>query len=277
MVKNRKIKTITVSVHDPVFKPGKFESNLKPSKDSFFYESYFNRQGKLIRKNTFNAKAILQSKMVFSYDQHGNNTECLVYHSDGSLASKKVCTFNTKNQLVEANESDAYGKVINKRITTNDSAGYRSLTTYERINGRLVKTVESVFDTNDNNVMNNYYSNEVLDLKEILQYDTKRNVVQTIQSYPLLNEQTIVRADYDEHDNKIGEIILKNNLVTTKTIYRYDSKHNLIDAYRHGVLGTLEGHHRYVFEFDSEGNWTKRIDLFNGRPISVSVRRLEYY
>jgi hypothetical protein len=277
VAERRKIKMIMESVHDPIFKPGKFESSLKPSKDSLFYESYFNRQGKLIKRNTFNAKAILQTKMVFNYDKLGNNTECLVYHSDGSLASKKVCTFNSKNQLTEAHESDANGKVINKMITTNDSAGYRSLTSYQRINGRLVKTLESVLDTNDNNVANNYFSDGLVELREIRQYDAKGNVVETFRLYPLLNEETIVRCDYDEHNNKTGEIILKNNLVTTKTIYRYDSKHNLTDAYRYGVLGTLEGHHRYVFEFDSEGNWTKRIDLFNGRPVSVSVRRLEYY
>src|SRR5688572_30334592 len=71
-VGNRKIKMIMESVHDPIFKTGKFESSAKPSKNSSFYESHFSKKGILVRRNTFNSNAVLQSKIIFNYDQHDN-------------------------------------------------------------------------------------------------------------------------------------------------------------------------------------------------------------
>jgi YD repeat-containing protein len=276
-VGNRKIKMVLESVHDPIIRAGKFESSQKLSKDSFFYESYFDKKGRLVRKNTFNLKAVLVSKIVFNYDKRGNNTDRLVYHSDGSLSSKSVSTFDSKNRLIEVCEFDAFGKIISKKVTTHDSVGHRILTSYEKINRGIVKTEERVFDNDENNVENSYFSNETLTLREIQEYDRNGNLLETIKYYPLEDEQSITRFKYDEQNNKIEEAVLKNNLVTTKTIYRYDDKNILTETFRYGVKGTLEVHYRYVFEFDADGNWTKRIDLFNDKPTAVLVRRIEYY
>jgi YD repeat-containing protein len=274
---NRKIKMVIESVHDPIIRAGKFESGQKLSKNSFFYESYFDKKGRLVRRNTFNLKAVLVSKIIFYYDKRGNNTDRLAYHSDGSLSGKSVSTFDSANRLIEFHEFDAFEKIISKKVTTYDSAGHRILTSYERINRRLVKTEERVFNNDENNVANSYFSNETLTLEEIQEYDRNGNLLETIQYYPLEDEQSITRFKYDEQNNKVEETVLKNNLVTTKTIYRYDDKNNLTETYRYSVKGTLEAHHRHVFEFDAEGNWTKRIDLFNDKPTAVLARRIEYY
>jgi len=276
-VGNRKIKMVMESVHDPIIRAGQFESSQKLSKNSFFYESYFDNKGRLVSRNTFNLKAVLVSKIVFHYDKHGNNVESLVYHSDGSLSSKSVRKFDSLNRLVELHELDAFEKIISKKVTTHDSLGQRIFTTYERINSRLVKSLESIFDNNENNVANYYFSNGTLTLKETQTHDITGNLLETIQYYPLEGTPTIIRFKFDEQNNKVEEAVLKNNLVTTKTIYRYDSKNNLTETFRYGVQGTLEAHHRYVFEFDADSNWTKQIDLFNDRPTSVLVRRIEYY
>jgi hypothetical protein len=276
-VGNRKIKVIMESIHDPILKAGNFEVSPKLSKNSFPQESYFNQKGILLRKSIFNSKGNLESKILFKYDKNNNNIECIAYHSDGSLASKKVNKFDFENKLIESIEFDAREKITSKRATRYDSAGYRILTSYERASGRLVKTLESVFDKHENNVANYYFSDEELASTETKQYDVNGNLFETIQYYPLTNEQVITRFKYDKQNNIVGVVVLKNNLVTTKTIHRYDVKNNLTETFSYGVMGTLEGHHKYLYEFDAESNWTKRINVFNDQPTSVLRRRIEYF
>ena len=276
-VGNRKIKLMMESIHDPILKAGNFEVSPKLSKNSFPHESYFDQKGMLLRKNTFNSKGNLESKILFKYDRNNNNIECIAYHSDGSLASKKVNKFDFENKLIEGSEFDAREKIVSRKTARYDSAGYRILTSYERIRGGLIKTLESVFDKNENHCANYYFSDEVLESKEIKRYDVNGNLFETIQYYPLTNEQIVTRFKYDQQNNKVEVVILKNNLVTTKTIYRYDSKNNLTETFSYGVMGTLEGHHKYLYEFDAEGNWTKRINIFNNQPTTVLRRRIKYF
>jgi hypothetical protein len=273
---NKKIKVMMESIHDPILKAGKFKVSPKLSKDSFLYESYFNKSGTLVRRSAFNLKANLQSSVLFKYDKNNNNIECITYSSNGSLASKKVNKFDSENKLIEGYEFDAREKVIGK-TTRNDSADYQILTCFEWISRGLVKTLESVFDKNGNNVANYYFSDRALESKEIIRYDINRNLLETIQHNLLTNEQIVTRFKYDEQNNKVEVIVLKNNLVTSKTMSTYDSRDNLTETFSYGVQGTLKGHHKYLYEFDAEGNWTKRINIFNDRPTSVSIRQIEYY
>jgi hypothetical protein len=273
---NIKIKMMMESIHDPILKAGKFKVSPKLSKDSFLYESYFNKSGTLVRRSAFNLKANLQSSVLFKYDKNNNNIECITYNSNGSLASKKVNKFDSENKLIEGYEFDDRKKIIGK-TTRNDSAGYQVFTCYEWISRELVKTLERVFDKNGNNVANYYFSDRALESKEIRRYDTNRNLLETIQHYPLTREQIVTRFKYDEQNNKVEDIVLKNNLVTSKTMSKYDARNNLTETFSYGVQGTLKGHHKYLYEFDTEGNWTKRINIFNDRPTSVSIRQIEYY
>lgn len=274
---DRKIKVITELIHDPILKAGKFEVSAKPSKDSISNESYFNEKGLLLKQNTYNSKANLESKVLFKYDENNNNIERTTYHYDGSLASRKVNKFDRGNKLVESHEFDVYGKVTNKKTTSYDSAGHRILTSYEWMSRGLVKTLESVFDNSDNNVANLYFSDDALASREIKHYDVKGNVVETIQYFPLTNEQVATRCKYNKQRNKVEVIVFNNNLAKSRTLFRYDAKNNLTEILSYGVLGTLESHHQYLYEFDAENNWIKRIHVFNKQPSSVLVRRIEYF
>jgi hypothetical protein len=274
---DRKIKVITDLVHDPILKAGKFEVSAKLSKDSISNESYFNEKGLLLKQNTYNSKANLESKILFKYDENNNNIESVTYRYDGSLVSKKVNKFNDENKLIESQEFDVYGKVTNKKTTSYDSAGNRILTSYEWKSRGLVKTLESVFDSSENNVANFYFSDDALASREIKHYDVNGDVVETIQYFPLTNEQVATRCKYDKQRNKVEAIVFNNNLAKSRTLFRYDAKNNLTEILSYGVLGSLESHHEYLYEFDAENNWIKRIHVFNEQPSSVLVRRIEYY
>lgn len=272
----RKIKMIMESVHDPIIKGGKFKVNPKLSKDSLLYESYFNKSGILVKRSAFNLKANLQSSVLFKYDKDNNNIECIAYNSNGTVASKKINKFDAENKLMESYEFDDRGKVICK-TTRNDSSGYKIFKSYKWISRGLDKTLESVFDKNGNNVANYYFSERTLESQEIRRYDINRNLLEIIQHHPTTNEQIVTRFKYDKQNNKVGAIVLRNNLVTSKTIFNYDTRNNLTETFNYEVQGTLKGHHKYFYEFDGEGNWTKRINTFNDRPTAVSIRQIEYY
>jgi len=276
-VGNKKIKKITELIHDPILRAGKFEISPKLSRNSFPYESYFNQEGILLRKSTFNSKANLESKILFKYDVNNNNIACIAYHANGSLVSKTINKFDSENKLVESHEFDAREKIIRKKTARYDSAGYRIVTTYELTHRKLVKTLEGFFDKNENNIANYYFSDDELQRNEIKQFDLSGNLLETIQYYPLTNEQVIIRYKYDQRNNEVESVVLKNHLVTTKTIFRYDERNNLTEKSCYGVQGTLEGQHKFVYEYDAAGNWIKRINIFNDRPTSVLRRQIVYY
>lgn len=272
----RKIKMIMESVHDPIIKAGKFKVSPGLSKDSLLYESYFNKSGILVKRSAFNLKANLQSSVLFKYDKENNNIECIAYNSNGSVASKKINKFDAENKLMDGYEFDDRGKVICKTART-DSADFKIFTSYKWISRGLVKILESVFDKNGNNIANYYFSERTLKSQEIRRYDISTNLLEIIQHYPITNEQIVTRFKYDDQNNKVEAIVLRNNLVTSKTMFKYDTRNNLTETFNYEVQGTLKGHHEYFYEFDTEGNWTKRINTFNNRPTAVSIRRIEYY
>ena len=273
----RKIKTVRESIHDPFVRNRKVEYRSKISDDSFINSSTFNEDGKVVKESRFNSKGNLQSKVIHKYDKNGNLLESDFYNQTESLISKKINTFNSADRLISSNEIDTDEQLLAKETASFDNEGNRILENYRLLNGVFTKIQESVFDRHENNIENAYFNNGTLVRKEINTYDSSHNKIETIVFLASRNEQDITRCMYDKQNNKIEEVVTKNNLMISKTHSRYDKGNNVIEILAYGINSNLQKHQKLQYQYDDANRWIRQITIVNGRPTSVILREIEYY
>ena len=98
-------------------------------------------------------------------------------------------------------------------------------------------------------------------------------------------------SEYDEKGNKIARTLTypNKNRVEHET-WKYDEKGNMTEWKEEGALYRTYG---YTYEYDSQGNWTKRTQVENNYeewntktkkmdyrdnvPVAIATRTIEYY
>jgi hypothetical protein len=273
----KQIKELRESTHEPYIKAGKIEYRSKIAEFSFLTSSVFNEQGQLIKESRFNSKGNLEWKAINKYDDRGNVIERYVYNPSGYLLSKKINAFDTSGKLIGSNELDDDENPLSKQISSFDSEGNQILATYKMVRGNSVKTVESVFDQRNRNIENSYFTNGSLESKDIHGYDSLGNCIEFTQFYPVRNEQNTIRYKYDKQNNKIEEVRVRNNFITSRSLSRYDKKNNVVETSTYGVMGNLITQQKHQYQYDDEGQWTKQIIMINNNPTSVILHEIEYY
>lgn len=201
---NQKVKSVLESLYDPVGNDDTFEYSPKVSEHSLISRLIFNNSGLLLIESKFDSKGNLVLKAVFKYDNASNAIQLDFYKPDGSLSSKIINTFDSSNKLIERTEINAEHKIISKQIAKLDSNGNRIITTFKLTKGKFVKTLESAFDKRNLNVLNNHFTNEALESKDIYMYDLSGNKIRS--SYSIISAgfiQSIGSAmDADFTDNE---------------------------------------------------------------------------
>lgn len=273
----RQIKELRESTHEPFIKAGKIEYRSKIAEFSFLTSSVFNEKGQLIKESRFNSKGNLEWKAINKYDVHGNVIERDVYNPVGYLLSKKISAFDAKGKLIGSKEFDADENLLSKETSSFDSDGNQILVTYKLTKGNSIKTVERVFDQRNRNIENSYFTNGSLESKDIRGYDSIENCIEFTEFYPLRNEQNTIRYRYDKQNNKIEEVSSRNNLVTSRSLSRYDKKNNLVETSTYGVMGNLITQQKHQYQYDDEGQWIRQIIMINNNPTSVILHEIEYY
>ncbi len=265
------------SIHDPIKNSEVVEYRPEISENSFLIRSVFNQKGDLLRKDKLNSRGNVEESETLKYDERNNKIESTVYHIRDVL-SKRVSKFNDWNKLIEINEFDSYGKRIGKQISWFDATGKRIDQVLTLFGGVLVITSESVFDEREHNIENYYFSDETLTSKEINRYDSQGNRIETIQYYPFKKVERITHFKYDSLHNNIETIVLNGSLmIESRAIMKYDEKHNVVERFTYGIKGNLKEHVQHKYEYNEVGHWTKDITFINKKPISVTLRVLEYY
>lgn len=273
----KKIKVIMETMHDPIEIDGVVDNHPEISNNSFISQSVFDTKGNLLRKDQFNSRGNREWRMIFKYDKLNNLTESTTYHFK-AVTSKRIYKYNTSNKLLESNAFDEKGKNTEQEIVQLDSNGQTIKAMYSFEKGALVKTSESYIDEKGNNVENYYFTDGRLTGKEINQYDLFGNRIETKLQFPLKREERITHYKYDSLNNNIETIVLNGSLmIESKIITRFDDRHNVVELIQYGLKGNVKERITHRYEYDLEGNWIKDITFVNKKPVSVRVRKIEYY
>jgi hypothetical protein len=84
-----------------------------------------------------------------------------------------------------------------------------------------------------------------------------------------------------KYDEK-GNMIEKNEYdsdgsLDRKETYKYDEKGNKIEKNEYDSDGSLDRKETYQYEYDKAGNWIKKIEFRNEKPVYIYEREYEYY
>jgi hypothetical protein len=232
---NRTVKSVLESIYDPVGNDDTFEYSPKVSEHSYISRLVFNNGGLLLSESKFDSKGNLILKAVFKYDNKGNAIQLDFYKPDGSLSSKILNTFDSSNKLIERMETNAEHKIISKQIAKLDSNGNRIVTTYKLTKGKFSKTLECAFDKTNLNVLNNYFTNEAIESKDIYTYDSKGNKIRSgysiVSAGSIQNIESVIDTDFIDSESYPNEDAIKSN-----EMHDYDAEGNRIETVQYFPL-----------------------------------------
>jgi hypothetical protein len=273
---NPKIKQISESEHDPVRQENEVDHRSTISRNSPIITSTFYPNGLPESKSRFNSMGNLELRVTYKYDGLKRNTEIATYGPNGQLVQKKVNTFDASGNLAETSEVDASGRVTSREIMI-DTASHIIRRGYQLLNGTMMKISERTFDEHGNNTLARYFLNGKLTQKDSSIFDASANRIETTEYHPAKNLEVTTRWRYDNNRNPVEVLVLKNNIVTTRTVSQYDSLNNVLETKIYGITGQVWTHKKFMYEFDQAGNWTEQVIMIKGTPSRVIVRHIIYY
>ncbi len=295
---NRRVKSVLESIYDPVGNDDTFECTPKVSEHSFISRLIFNNNGLLYSESKFDSKGNLVLRVIFKYDNKGNAKQLDFYKADGSVSIKITSTFDSSNKLIERMETNAEHQVIGKRVAKPDSNGNRIVTTFKLSKGKFVKILECAFDKMNFNVLNNYFTNEALERKDIYSYDLNGNRMQAshtfisagsiqqiestietdfIDSESYQNEEALKKSDmhdYDANGNRIETIQyfpLTNRRITTQ--YKHDKNRIEIATLTTSLMVSV----KKIVKYDGKGNVSESFKYGIGGRLEEHQRHLYEY
>jgi hypothetical protein len=233
------------------------EMNLK-GKVKTIKETSFNATDKfgVITKGSRSEKSNSKYDTYTIFNNKGNIVEENIYRSVDYLCYKIIYNYDNyglkKEKLTyyldgklrekEIYEYDSEGKIILEK-TYNSEGKYTYRCDFKYENGNVIETKMFEFEyyANSFNYNGKYTSN----------YDEYNNLVE-INSYDF------------------------NNKLMYKRFYKYDNKLNIIEESYNDVQESDIRTTTYQFEFDSKGNWIRRIDFSNTIPEYIVEREIEY-
>jgi hypothetical protein len=182
------------------------------------------------------------------FNEKGNEIEENEYKLDGSLYNRAICKYDVKDNRIEM---DFY----------NSENCFLEKFTYN-------------YDDKGNMIEKNGYSfDDSLWSKIIYKYDLNGNNIEESNSkYKYIYK-------YDDKGNKTEYYNCLDSSFFTKTIYKYDEKGNYIEEIIYNLDGSIYSKYTFKYEYDSYGNWLKKIRYKGERKTLclVTEREITYY
>ncbi|MDF1673197.1 MAG: hypothetical protein P1U41_06805 [Vicingaceae bacterium] len=190
-------------------------------------------------------KHIYNKEFLFNLD--GFKIEQNDYIPDGTLANRIMYLYQN-NQLVEYNEYDSQGLLFGTGKYEIGEDGNPKRLNYKTSDGRYNWSETYKYD-DDNNIIevDHFRTENSLDSKEIY----------TFNDDGFLSASELLRD---------GELVSKNSFTTDKDGSRTEM-----------IYGADSSKYTYIYNYDSKGNWVKKIVFKNDSPSGVLIREIEYF
>jgi len=218
--------------------------NLKGDVKSFREIKFLAVDNFSIISNGEKIRHIYNQEVLFNLD--GNQIEKNEYIPDGTLANRTVYLYR-QDQLVEYNNYDSQGMLFGTGKYLTDEEGIVIRLDYKTTDGRYNWSESYQYDDNGNlTEVKRFKTEEVIDTRELYAFDNKGNI-------------------------KESEFHRESKLIS-KNIYKYDGGGDYNELnFGDSVMYT------YKYNYDSKGNWIKKIVFENNNPSGILLREIEYF
>lgn len=183
--------------------------------------------------------------MLFNLD--GYLIEENDYIPDGTLANRTMFLYKN-DKLIEYNEYDSQGMLFGTGKFELDEKGLPQKLVYKTNDGRYNWSKAFTYDSNGNIIQVDLLSSTgVLESKELYTYNT---------------DDFLVESEL----HKDQKLISKNS-------YKNDEGGSIVEMNYSGDSSTFT----YIYNYDSKGNWIKKIVFENNVPSGILIREIEYF
>ena len=269
----------TETVSYVVNSPGYSQENGKKmcySEGLKLYNAYGNYESVTVN----DVLCLVKERREYSYNKQNKITQVKTTDKNSSVMNLVIYNYDPQNRYISSTESknnvvieNTYCKYEgnNRRIYTtithrDDGSTATENAICQYINGRIVKEEATTTYSNNSDIelvvktyndsglitINTTYENSKLRWQYVKYYDSKMRVVKW------------VNANFD-------------NGYTVTEIYTYDSHNNVLSETNYYTSGAQSTRHNYNYEYDSNGNWTKKTDSNENGFSVVTYRTIKYY
>lgn len=236
-----KVKTVRTIEHFP-------EQNETKS-----WETNFNTKGYVTDVKALNEQQMILNYVLFEYDKHDNQIGTGTFTDKGGSAGRSVASYQLGNKTEETfyDENGALKQrgeyVYDKKRNLIEASSYFP-------DGLLLGKIKYIYDSKGNNTERLSYDPEgVMYEKSVYKYDAKGNVIEI-------------------------RILDGEGLLLSKYLYKYDKQGNPIEELVYGATDDiLLGKMTTNYEYDSSGNWVRKIVTSDNKPVTISEQQIEYY
>ena len=122
-------------------------------------------------------------------------------------------------------------------------------------------------------------SNDYIDEVATFKYDKKGNNIERRRSETDGNLLRKAAFKYDALGNKTEEVNISfDDSTHERKTFKYDKDNNMVEEFSFTSDDSVVHQYRYKYlEFDTAGNWLKRMQTEKNIPQSLTIREFEYY
>lgn len=208
----------------------------------------YNRNNLLIRRQTFEASGSNRHVFNYDYDNQNNLSEETWLNSDNSFRLKIKYKYDDKNNLTEKCDVLANG------FTKKEIYSYNEM-------GVIINS----------NIQNSNSENNC-------KYDEKGNILEE-NRYDHTGKLTDnLKYKYDLNGNKIERTWLRPAWdISAKSSYEYNENDLFIKETIYNKDGSISSIIQFVYEYDKNRNWIKKIELKDNEPKFITIREIDYF
>jgi len=229
---------------------GKVEKGDSYREEGWDEAMEFNEEGYFTKKTSFDMYGREVGYSDYTYNEQGQLLEIRNYDAEGGFSDKNVYRYDEKKRVVEIiNFGNSDRLNFSQVLEYNDKERQVTSSHYDARGKLLDKTIY---------LMENEYPVET---KEY-------------------NTDNVLCNHRKEKYNKSGQQEELTVYVPRpmQILFEYDKKGNLVSRTgTDGEDGEAFSPVRYEYEFDEQGNWTKKIEYIGGKPSILVERQIDYY
>lgn len=208
-------------------------------------------KGKLTQKVTYNAHNNPIDKRIYTYNKEGNLAGEAIYLRSEYVQFKTNYSYDEQNRVIVEAKSNKDGTVQSK-------------TTFTYTGDKIASKI-----TVDEKGAEQY--------SEHFNYDAKGNLISLVAYEKATDTRTVEKYTYDAANNRTSWAAETNGKEEARAEYKYDSSNNLISSTTTNLLAKSTDSRQYTYEYDSNGNWTKKIATLQGKPAFIVERTIKYF
>ncbi len=217
--------------------------------------------------------------LIMNFDEQGYFSKVTHIDKQGNEVGYTDYLYNEQKQLIEVLNYDANGGFSDKARRIYDKKGRIYEVLLINSGDGLIGSVQLDYSDTTHTVTETHYNSRgKLQRKEIRQLDKNEFPVET-KIYDSENKLINHRKEaFDKNGERNTLTVFSPEGETLMNVsFKYDKKGNLILQEGTDEEGKPFLPQRYEYEFDQQGNWTKKVEYVGDKSTSWTERQFEYY